>query len=420
MTNRLYAITKNGLPLVETAPPQAPANAALAGSSRTWYLSAAAILVAAAGVAVAWGITTIIRAITSLAYYDEITTHFTGVENTEREWWIIGIPVAGAVLLTAVSRYASPLLRASGLTVAIGAGNPLGVENAVMLFNGGVGAWTGRLFRCTEEECRILFTAGACSTLGSLFGAPVAAVLLAIELCLPNRALKGILPVMAAAATAAAGSYLYRGTNPVLSFAALPAMNGKAVMAYSVIALLVGLWARLSTVLYKLIGKWFGKLTNYSKWYLLIPALLTGITGYIFPRILGTGEGYVTDLLQAHVTLAILFALAFIKWIAWLFFSGANKTGSGIIPLLVMGGAIGLLIGAPMQMLFPAVMINAGIVVLVGMGAMLAGTSRVVFTAIALLVEMTHDINAALPAILACILAYGIAIFKSKTAQSHS
>lgn len=420
MTNKLYAITKNGLPLVEAAPLQAPANAALPGSSRTWYLSVAAILVAAAGVAAAWGITTIIHAITSLAFYGEITTHFTGVESTEHEWWIIGIPVAGAVLLTAVSRYASPLLRASGLTVAIGAGNPLGVENAVMLFNGGIGAWIGKLFRCTEEECRILFTAGACSTLGSLFGAPVAAVFLAMELCLPNWTFKTILPVVAAAATAAAGSYLYRGTSPVLSFTALPAMNGKAAVAYSVIALLVGLWARLSTVLYKLIGKWFGKLTKYSKWYLLIPALLTGITGYIFPLILGTGEGYITDLLQAHVTLAILFALAFIKWIAWLFFSGANKTGGGIIPLLVMGGAIGLLMGAPMQMLFPAVMINAGIVVLVGMGAMLAGTSRVVFTAIVLLVEMTHDINAALPAILACILAYGIAIFKRKTAQSHS
>ncbi|MET3875464.1 chloride channel protein [Chitinophaga sp. OAE865] len=418
MTTKLYAITKNGLPLMAVEPLQIPANASIPGSSRTWYLSIAAILVAAAGAVVAWGITTIIHWIASLVYYGEIITAYTGIENTERDLWIIIIPVAGAILLTALGRYTSPLLRASGLTVAIGAGNPLGIENAAMLFNGGIGAWTGKLFRCTEEECRILFIAGACSTLGSLFGAPVAAVFLALELCLPNRTLKNILPVVAAAATAAAGNYLYRGTAPVLSFSSLPAMNGKAVAAYSVIAILVGLWARLSTVLYKLIGKWFGKLTKYNKWYLLTVALLAGIAGYIFPRILGTGEGYVTDLLQAHVTLAILFALAFIKWIAWLFFSGANKTGSGIIPLLVIGGAIGLLIGAPMQMLFPAVMINAGIVVLVGMGAMLAGTSRLVFTAIVLLLEMTHDINAALPAMLACVLAYGIAIFKSKTAQS--
>lgn len=419
MTNKLYAITKNGLPLL-AAPSQIPADASLPATSRPWYISFAAMLVAAAGAAAAWGISIIIHSIASLAYYGEIITAYTGMENTERELWIIGIPVAGAVLLTLISRYSSPLLRALGLTVAIGAGNPSGIENAAMLFNGGIGTLTGKLFRCTEEECRLLFIAGACSTLGSLFGAPVAAVFLALELCLPNRALKNILPVVAAAATAAVCNYLYRSVHPVLSFAALPAMNGKAVVAYSVIALLVGLWARLSTVLYKLIGKWFGKLTKYSKWYLLTAALLTGIAGYIFPRILGTGEGYITDLLQAHVTLAILFALAFIKWIAWLFFSGANKTGSGIIPLLVIGGAIGLLIGALLQMLFPAVIINAGIVVLVGMGAMLAGASRLVFTAIVLLLEMTHDINAALPAILACVLAYGIAIFKSKTAQSDT
>lgn len=417
MTNKRYVITKNGLPLV--APPlRMPADASLPASPRTWYLSIAAILTATAGAVAAWGITIIIHSIASLAYYGEIITAYTGIENTERDLWIIGIPVAGAVLLTAVSRYTSPLLRAAGLTVAIGAGNPLGTESAAMLLNGGIGAWVGRLFRCTEEECRILFTAGACSTLGSLFGAPVAAIFLALELCLPDRTFKNIWPVVTAAATAGVASYLYRGTTPVLSFAALPVMNGKAVVAYSVIALLVGLWARLSTVLYKLIDKWFGKLTKYNKWYLLTAALFTGIAGYIFPRILGTGESYITDLLQAHVTLAILFALAFVKWIAWLFFSGANKTGSGIIPLLVIGGAIGLLIGAPIQMLFPAIMINAGIVVLVGMGAMLAGTSRLLFTAIVLLLEMTHDINVALPAILACILAYGIAIFKSKTAQS--
>lgn len=156
MTNKLYAITKNGLPLL-AAPPQIPADAPLPGLSRAWYISAVAILVAAAGAVAAWGITTIIHSIASLAYYGEIITAYTGIENTERDLWIIGIPVAGAILFAAIGRYASPLLRASGLTVAIGAGNPLGIESAAMLFNGGIGAWIGKLFRCTEDECRILF-----------------------------------------------------------------------------------------------------------------------------------------------------------------------------------------------------------------------------------------------------------------------
>ncbi|MDR6565959.1 chloride channel protein [Chitinophaga ginsengisegetis] len=417
MINKLYAITKNGWPPVAAAV-HIPADVPGKGASRTLYLSVAAILAAAAGTVAAWAISVIIHAVTSLAYYGEMSTASTGIENTEQGWWIIGIPVAGALLLVAIARYTSPLLRAMGLTVAIGAGNPLGIENAAMLFNGGLGAWIGKLFRCTNDECRILFTAGVCSTLGSLFGAPVAAVFLALEVFLAEWTPRSILPVAAAAVTAAAGSYLYRGTSPVLSFTPLPAMNAKAVIGYMIVALLVGLWARLSIVLYRLVEKWFGKLTKYNTWYLLLAALLTGITGYISPRILGTGEGYIRDLLEAHVTLAILFALAFLKWIAWLFFSGANKAGSGIIPLLVIGGAMGLLIGAPLQMAFPSLMINAGVVVVVGMGAMLAGTTRAVLTAIILLLEMTHDINVALPAILACILAYGIAIFKNKKAQN--
>jgi H+/Cl- antiporter ClcA len=417
MINKLYAITKNGVPPV-AAVPHVSTDAPDKRASRTLYLSVAAILVAAAGTVAAWAISIIIHAIASLAYYGEISTTSIGIENTERDLWIIGIPVVGALLLVAIARYTSPLLRALGLTVAIGAGNPLGIENAAMLFNGGLGAWIGKLFHCTNDECRILFTAGVCSTLGSLFGAPVAAVFLALEVFLVEWTPGSILPVAAAAVIAGAGSYLYRGTSPVLSFTPLPAMNAKAVIGYMVVALLVGLWAKLSTALYYRVGRWFGKLTKYNTWYLLLAALLTGIIGYISPRILGSGEGYVRDLLEAHVTLAILFALAILKWIAWIFFSGANKTGSGIIPLLVIGGAIGLLIGVPLQIAFPSLMINAGVVVLVGMGAMLAGTSRAVLTAIILLLEMTHDINVTLPAIFACIVAYGIAIFKNKKAQN--
>ncbi len=76
------------------------------------------------------------------------------------------------------------------------------------------------------------FSAGVCSTLGSLFGAPVAAVFLALEVFLAEWTPANILPVAAAAATAAAGSYLYRGTTPVLSFTALPAMSAKAMIGY--------------------------------------------------------------------------------------------------------------------------------------------------------------------------------------------
>lgn len=416
MTNKLYEINKNGLPLTPVVP-HITEDVNPTRDGRVWYLSAAAVLVSAIGAGAAWVIWLLIQTLSSLLYYGEINTT-NGLENTELGPVVILIPVAGAALLIWLGRYTAPLLRTLGLTIAIGAGNPLGEESAGMLFNGGLGNLAGKLFHFTPTECRILFTAGICSALGSFFGAPIAAVVLALEVLLTTYTLTNILPVILAAATAGGISYLFRDGHPYLGFTDLPVMNTNAVIVYAAIALIVGAWARLSTWLYLLIGKWFGKLTMKNSWYGLLAALLVGITGYISPRILGTGSGYIKDLLLAHVTLWILISLALLKWVAWLFFSGANKTGSGILPLLITGGAAGLLIGVIIQLLFPAVIMNTGIIVLVGMSAMMAGTSRALFTTIVLMLEMTHQVNAALPVFIAVILAYSIAIIKRKTAQS--
>lgn len=417
MTNKLYQINKNGLPLTPVVP-DVTEEVNQISDGRVWYLAIAAVLVSAIGAGVAWVISFLVHTLSSLLYYGETNTAY-GLENTELGPVVILIPVAGAALLIWLSRYTAPLLRALGLTIAIGAGNPLGEESMGMLFNGGLGNLAGKLFHFTPTECRILFIAGICSALGSFFGAPIAAVALALEVLLTTYSLANILPVIVAAATAGGISYFIRDGHPFLGFTDLPVMNTNAIIVYAAIALIIGAWARLSTWLYLLIGKWFGKLTMKSSWYGLSVALLVGIIGYISPRILGTGSGYIKDLLLAHVTLWILFSLALLKWIAWLFFSGANKTGSGILPLLITGGAAGLLIGVIIQLLFPSVIMNTGIIVLVGMSAMVAGTSRALLTTIVLMLEMTQQMNAALPVLIAAIVAYSIAIIKRKTAADQ-
>jgi H+/Cl- antiporter ClcA len=377
------------------------------------YLSFAAILVAAAGAVAGKLITVSIQWLTAWVYFGDIKKEINGAENDELGIWIILIPIAGAVLLTWLSRYSSTFLKAIGLTVAIAAGAPLGVESPAMIFNGALGNWAGKLFGCTPEECYILFVAGTCSTLGSLFGAPVAAMFLAMEVFFAAVTFYTMLPVILAAITAGVGSYLLRGTTPVFNVPTAPVTNIQTLLAYLAVGIIIGLWGNMSTKLSTLIEKMFGKLTMRHRWYLLFAALIVGIIGYISPRVLGTGNHYVNDLLQAHVTLSILFALAILKLVAWLFFSGAYKTGSGITPLLITGGAAGLLIGVVIQLVFPSVVIHSGTLVLAGMGAMLAGTSRAVLTAAILSVELTHDVNTALPVLGACCIAYCMSLLTS-------
>ena len=408
----LYHITKNGFPIVPL-PADNLEYARVKQFSRSMYLSVAAILVAAAGTVAGKLITVIIQWLTALVYFGDVKKGIYGAENDELGIWIILIPIAGAVLLTWLSRYPFTFLKATGLTVAIAAGAPLGAESPAMIFNGALGNWVGKLFGCTPEECYILFVAGTCSTLGSLFGAPVAAMFLAMEAFFAAVNFYTMLPVILAAAVAGVGSYLLRGTTPVFSMPTAPTINKQALLVYLAVGLIVGLWGSMSTKLSKGIEKMFGKLTMNNRWYLLIAALIAGITGYISPRILGTGNHYVNDLLQAHVTLSILFALAILKLVAWLFFSAAYKTGSGITPLLIAGGAAGLLVGVVIQLVFPSVVIHSGTLVLAGMGAMLAGTSRAVLTAAIFSVELTHDVNTALPVLGACCIAYCISLLTS-------
>lgn len=408
----LYHITKNGFPIVPV-PADNLEHARVKQCSRSMYLSFAAILVAAAGTVAGKLTTVIIQWLTALVYFGDIKKGINGAENDELGIWIILIPIAGAVLLTGLSRYSSTFLKAIGLTVAIAAGAPLGVESPAMIFNGALGNWAGKLFGCTPEECYILFVAGTCSTLGSLFGAPVAAMFLAMEVFFAAVTFYTMLPVILAAITAGVGSYLLRGTTPVFNIPTAPVINIQALLAYLAVGFIIGLWGNMSAKLSTRIERMFGKLTIKHRWYFLFAALIVGIIGYISPRVLGTGNHYVNDLLQAHVTLSILFALAVLKLVAWLFFSGAYKTGSGITPLLITGGAAGLLIGVAIQLVFPSVVIHSGTLVLAGMGAMLAGTSRAVLTAAILSVELTHDVNTALPVLGACCIAYCMSLLTS-------
>ncbi|MBS0026126.1 chloride channel protein [Chitinophaga sp. 22321] len=413
MINLLYDINRKGLPPVPVTDDNT-APAASAAWPRSLYISLLAMITAASGVAAGWLISHIIPAIMSLLYNGQLQPEANGVENDELGIWIIFIPVAGALLLTWLGRYASPFLQASGLAVAIGAGAPMGAESPAMIFTGALGNWLGKIFRCSPAECYILLVAGITSTLGGIFGAPVAAIFLAIEIFFSAYTLAGLLPVICAAVIAGTGSYLIRGTNPLYSMDPVPGVNGNAILAYLAVGLLIGLWARLFTKLFRVVEKWFGKLTMKSRWYLLLSAILVGGCSYVSTKVPGTGSYYINDLLHAHVTLAILFGLAIMKLLAWLFFSGAYKTGTGITPLLIAGGAGSLLLGVLIQLLFPSLIVHTGILVLAGMGAMLAGTSRAVLTAVVLSLELTHDIHTALPVAGACIMAYSISSLRIK------
>jgi len=113
----------------------------------------------------------------------------------------------------------------------------------------------------------------------------------------------------------------------------------------------------------------------------------------IDPRVLGVGYETIHALLRGEILGMALVGLILAKGIVWAIALGSGTSGGVLAPLLMIGGAVGALLGIMTGVGSP------GLWAMVGMAAMMGGTMRAPLTGMVFLLELTHDLNA-LPALL--------------------
>jgi CBS domain-containing protein len=236
-----------------------------------------------------------------------------------------------------------------------------------------------------------------------VFGTPVAAVLLAVELLLFELRPRSLLPVAIACAVAGFTRPLLMEAGPL--FPLQTAAPGPLALLSCVVAgLLCGaLSASLSLSLYK-VEDLFGKLPLHWMWWPALGGLAVGIGGYFEPRALGVGYDVIGDLLHNQLAWQAVLALIAVKAIIWVIALGSGTSGGVLAPLLMMGAALGAVLshllpgGDPM--LWP----------LVCMAATLGGTMRAPLMATVFAFGLTHDSNALLPLLATSATAYGFTV----------
>ncbi|WP_421446774.1 chloride channel protein, partial [Agrobacterium tumefaciens] len=112
-------------------------------------------------------------------------------------------------------------------------------------------------------------------------------------------------------------------------------------------------WA-LSTSLYK-VEDLFGKLPIHWMWWPALGGLAIGIGGYFEPRALGVGYDVIADLLANHLAAGIVIGLILVKAAIWVISLGSGTSGGVLAPLLMMGAALGAVVGPYMPGGAPAV-----------------------------------------------------------------
>jgi len=238
---------------------------------------------------------------------------------------------------------------------------------------------------------RALQAAGACAGMTAIFGTPVAAVLLAVELLLFELRPRSLIPVAAAAVTAMGFHAAFAGTAPIFPMPTPEPAAPVALFAYAAVGALVGLAAVGVTRLVYAIEDAFERLPVHWMWWPALGAIVVGAVGLLDRRTLGVGYENISGVLSGGIIGWSLASLMILKFISWSVSLGSGTSGGTLAPLLTIGGALGALLGAGLRLLFPDLPIDPRVAALVGMAAMFAGASRALLTSVVFAFEATRQ-----------------------------
>ena len=416
--------------------------ATLAAARKTRRLSdhsadARMLLLAAASVAIgsgsafgAWVLLKLIYLATNLFWFADISFVSRHIYDANVGLLVLAIPVAGGLLIGLLARFGSDKIRGHGIpeaieailygesrlspkvailkpissAISIGSGGPFGAEGPIIMTGGALGSLFAQQFQLSAAERKTLLVSGAAGGMTAIFGTPVAAVLLAVEVLLFEWKPRSLVPVVTAALVAMAWRPLLIGSGPMFAFD--PGPIGKLSLIGPLVVLIgvvVGLEATLlSKILYR-IEDLFHRLPVHWMWWPAIGAVVVGAGGLIDAHVLGAGYADIQALLNGSLAVKVIIALAVVKAMVWLVALGSGTSGGVLAPLLILGGALASLCG----LLLPG---SHGFWALIGMAAIMSGAMRAPLTGALFAVELTGRFETLPLTLAAAAAAYAVSV----------
>ncbi len=393
-------------------------------------LSLMALVIGAMSALVAAALVWLIAVISNLAFYQRFSSDLTSPAANRLGLAVILVPTIGGLIIGLMARYGSERIRGHGIpealeailigrsrmdvkiailkpvssALSIGTGGPFGAEGPIIMTGGAFGSLFAQLFQLSPAERKTLLVAGAAGGMAAVFAAPVAAVLLAVELLLFEWKPRSFIPVALAASVAAILRVPFLGAGPIFPVAPHAPLAPVGLFIAFLIGILAGLLSGILTALVYGFEDLFNKLPIHWMWWPMIGGLFIGIGGWLDPRILGVGYDVIRTLLNGQIIGAAVIGLLVIKSLAWSIALGSGTSGGVLAPLLIMGGALGA---------FEAQWIpfgDTGLWVMISMAATMGGTMRSPLTAMIFALELTHDWNILPALLLGCVAAHAVTV----------
>lgn len=307
--------------------------------------------------------------------------------------------------------------------ITVGFGGSAGLQGPAVSTGAALGSTVAQLFHMNTKTRMLLIGCATAGAMSSMFKAPVAAIIFAVEIFSLDLAFASLVPLLLASVSAVVTSYFFLGKDVLLGFDLQDTFEINDLVFY----VLLGLGTGLASVYF---SKIYFRITNFFKRIkkpfhrLIFGGVIIGLLLFLIPPLYGEGYSLINNLLEGNTIAAledvpydfdpnnvwsviiILLLITLFKAIAMTTTFAAGGVGGIFIPTLVMGSALGNVFAKIINQLGGNV--SESNFTLIGMTGLMAGVLHAPLTAIFLIAEITGGYDLFVPLMLVAAISYAL------------
>lgn len=327
-----------------------------------------------------------------------------------------GIPQVKGVLQNKLQMnwWKTLLAKFLGGTLSIGTGLSLGREGPSIQIGASVGQGISEWLRRTKTEEHMLITCGASAGLAAAFNAPIAGVIFALEEVHMNFSPLIMIAALGSSLVADFVSKEFFGLNPIFHFSSIGTLPLNQYLHLIILGLVVGIAGMGFNKAIYIFQDFYRKMNRLSPEFRpVLPFLISGVLGLSLPQVLGGGNHLVNEMISSNFPLRLLLIIFIVKFLFTMFSYGSSAPGGIFLPMLVIGGMIGVLYCKAMNGITGGSLSESGFLIL-AMAGYFTASVRAPITGIILITEMTGSFTNLLSTGVVCLVAYMTAeLFRS-------
>jgi CIC family chloride channel protein len=310
--------------------------------------------------------------------------------------------------------------------ITVGFGGSVGLQGPAVSTGAAIASNIAQFFHTNARNRTLLIGCATAGAMASMFKAPIAAIVFAIEIFSLDLTFVSLIPLLLASVSAVITSYLFLGEEILFRFDLVDKFEINDLFFYIVL----GIGSAVASVYFSKMYFWitgiFDKMDNEVT-RLIFGGLAIGLLLFFIPPLYGEGFDLINNLLHGNhydaigkipfvdsvieniwIVIFLLIGITVFKAVAMTITFSAGGVGGIFIPTLVMGSALGNVYAKVVNNLGLGFDISESNFTLIGMTGLMAGVLHAPLTAIFLIAEITGGYELFVPLMIVSAISFSM------------